>query len=135
MLEQEKITKFYTGYAPQEIISEIDIAMVSITQTNFPFIEIAKFAGGPRAVLRGTRVPVSVVIGYLLAGETPNTITEKILPHVTLAQIRDAILYYQAFRPQIDDERRENTEEAGRKTLRESLDDDKYNTITGHEHK
>ncbi len=131
MLEQEKTTKFYTGYDPEEIISTIDVSLVSITQTNFPYIEIANFAGGPRAVLRGTRVPVSVVIGYLLAGETPNTIIERILPRVTLAQIRDAILYYQAFRPQIDDERRENTEEKGRKTLRESLGDDKYNSITG----
>ena len=131
MLDQEKTTKFYTGYDPQEIISEIDVAMASITQTNFPYIEIAKFLSGPRAVLRGTRVPVSIVIGYLLAGETPDSIIEKILPHVTLAQIRDAILYYQAFRPQIDDERRENTEEAGRKILRESLGDDNYNSITG----
>jgi uncharacterized protein (DUF433 family) len=131
MLEQEKTTKFYTGYDPQEIISEIDIAMVSITQTNFPYIEIAKFAGGPRAVIRGTRIPVSVVIGYLLAGETPQTLTEKILPHITLAQIRDAILYYATHRPQIDEERRENTEEAGRKFLRETLGDDKYTSITG----
>ena len=131
MLEQEKTTKFYTGYAPQEIISEIDVSMVSITQTNFPFIEIAKFTGGPSAVIRGTRIPVSIVIGYLLMGETPNTIVEKVLPHLTLGQVRDAILYYSVFKAQVDEERRENTEEAGRKVLRESLGDDKYRTITG----
>jgi uncharacterized protein (DUF433 family) len=131
MLDQERTIKFFTGYEPQEIISVIDSSLVSLTQTNFPYIEITKFAGGHRAVLRGTHVPVSVVIGYLLAGETPSTISDKILPHVSIQQIHDAIQYYQAFRSQIDEERRENTEEAGRKTLRESLGDDKYKTITG----
>jgi len=131
MLEQEKTTKFYTGYPAQEIISEIDVPMMSITQTNFPYIEIVKFTGGYSAVIRGTRILVSTIIGYLLMGETPNTIVQKILPHLTLAQVRDAILYYSAFKTQIDEERRENTEEAGRKYLRETLGEDKYRTITG----
>lgn len=131
MLEQEKTTMFYSGYAPQEIISAIDASMASITQTNFPYIEMTKFTGGYSAVIRGTRVMVSTVVGYLLMGETPNTIVEKILPHLTLAQVRDAILYYSAFKAQIDEERRENTEEAGRKYLRETLGEDKYRTITG----
>lgn len=131
MLQQEKTAKFYSGYLSQEINTEIDVPMVSITQTSFPCIEIAKFAGGSRAVIRGTRVPVSIVIGYLLAGETPNTIVEKIIPHITLAQVRDAILYYSVHRAQIDEERRENTEESARRTLRESLGEDKYRTITG----
>lgn len=131
MLEQKKTTKFYTGYAPQEIISEIDVAMASITQTNFPHIEIVNFTGGASAVIRGTRIMVSTIIGYLLMGETPNAIVQKILPHLTLAQVRDAILYYSAFKPQIDEERRENTEEAGRKYLRETLGEDKYRAITG----
>lgn len=131
MLQQEKTAKFYSGYPSQEINTEIDVPMVSITQTSFPYIEIAKFAGGSRAVIRGTRVPVSIVIGYLLAGETPNTIVEKIIPHITLAQVRDAILYYSVHRAQIDEERRENTEESARRTLRESLGEDKYRTITG----
>ena len=131
MLEQEKATKFYTGYPPQEIISEIDIPMMSITQTNFPYIEIAKFTGGYSAVIRGTRILVSTIIGYLLMGETPTTIVQKILPHLTLAQVRDAILYYSAFKTRIDEERRENTEEAGRKYLRETLGEDRYRAITG----
>lgn len=131
MLEIEKTTTFYTGYAPQEIISAIDVSMTSITQTNFPYIEMAKFTGGYSAVIRGTRIMVSTIIGYLLMGETPNTIVEKVLPHLTLAQVRDVILYYSAFRTQIDEERRENTEESGRKYLRETLGEDKYRAITG----
>lgn len=131
MLEQEKTTKFYTGFPPQEIISEVNVPMMSITQTNFPYIEMLKFTGGYSAVIRGTRILVSTIIGYLLMGETPNTITEKVLPHLTLAQIRDAILYYSTFKTQIDEERRENTEEAGRKYLRETLGEDKYRKLTG----
>lgn len=131
MLEQEKAVKFYTGFTPQEIESLIDIPMISITQTNFPHIATAVFAGGTRAVLRGTHIPVSVVIDYLLTGETPISLVEKILPHIKLAQIRDALMYYSVYRSQIDEERRENTEENGRKALKELLGDDKYNTITG----
>lgn len=131
MLEQEKTVKFYTGFTPQEVETLIDIPMVSITQTNFPYIAMAMFTGGGRAVLRGTRIPVSVVIDYLLAGETPISLVEKILPNATLAQIRDALMYYSVYRSQIDEERRENSEENGRKVLREALGDDKYNTITG----
>lgn len=131
MLEQEKTTRFVTGFAPKEIVSEINAARSSFTQTNFPFIEIADFTGGPRPVIRGTRVPVSIIIGYLSMGETPNSIVEKILPHLNLAQIHNAIEFYLSFKTQIDKERRENTEEAGRKFLREKLGEDNYRTITG----
>jgi hypothetical protein len=64
-------------------------------------------------------------------GETPQTITQNILPHLTLAQIQDAKKYYNYHKEEIDEERRENTEEAGRKYLRESLGEDKYRAITG----
>lgn len=131
MLELEKTATFYTGYAPQEVISEVDVSRVSITQTNFPYIEIRKSTGGYSTFIRGTRVMVSTIIEYLLMGETPHTIVEDILPHLNLAQIRDAILYYSAFKTQIDQERRENTEEAGRKYLLEKLGEEKYRKLTG----
>jgi uncharacterized protein (DUF433 family) len=131
MLEQEKVTRFYTGFIPQEINSAIDFSMASITHTNFPHLEKAEFTGGPRAVIRGTRIPVSIIIDYLLLGETPKTIVEEILPKLTLAQVLDAIKYYSVFKAQIDEERRENTEEAGRKFLREKLGEDGYRAITG----
>lgn len=138
MLDRDKISRYYSGYPAEEIFTGIDIPMIAtsssemtFTQTRFPYIAIAEFTGGPRAVIRGTRIPVSVVISYLLTGETPHTLVEKILPNITLVQVRDAILYYSAHRFVIDKERRENTEDAGRKFLRESLDDDKYNSISG----
>jgi uncharacterized protein (DUF433 family) len=131
MLEQEYAVKFFMGYEPDEIESLVNIPMISITQTNFPNLEMAKFSGGRRAVLRNTRIPVSIVISYLLAGETPNTLVENVLPNITLAQVFDAIKYYSMNRSLIDEERRENTEDESRKFLRDSLGDDKYNVITG----
>lgn len=131
MLELEKTAKFYTGFAPQEVISEVDVSRVAITQTNFPYIEIRKSTGGYSTFIRGTRVMVSTIINYLLMGETPNSIVENILPHLTLAQVRDAILYYSAFKAQIDQERRENTEEAGREYLKKHLSEDQYRKMTG----
>lgn len=130
MLE-ERTAKFYTGFVPQEVISEVDVSRVSITQTNFPYIEIRKSTGGYSTFIRGTRVMVKTIINYLLLGETPQTIVEDILPHLNLAQIRDAILYYSAFKAEIDQERRENTEEAGREYLRKHLSEEQFRKMTG----
>ena len=131
MLELEKTARFYTGFTPQEVISEVDVSRVSITQTNFPYIEIRKSTGGYSTFIRGTRVMVSTIINYLLMGETPQTIVEDILPHLNLAQIRDAIQYYSAFKTEIDQERRENTEEAGREYLLKHLSKEEYRKLTG----
>lgn len=131
MLELEKTARFYTGFTPQEVISEVDVSRVSITQTNFLYIEIRKSTGGYSTFIRGTRVMVSTIINYLLMGETPQTIVEDILPHLNLAQMRDAILYYSAFKAQIDQERRENTEEAAREYLQKHLSKEEYRKLTG----
>lgn len=53
-------------------------------------------------------------------GETPETIPKNILPHLTLPPIEDAQKYYTYFKDEIDEERREKIEEAGRKYLRDS---------------
>ena len=130
MLEQETVT-FFMGHPAPIKMTSTDATKEDVIQPNFPYIEIVKFTGGPSAVLRGTRIKVSHIIGYLLMGETPETITKNILPHLTLPQIQDAQKYYNYYKDEIDEERSENTEEAGRKFLRETLGDDKYRAITG----
>ena len=97
----------------------------------FPNIEVVKFTGGTSAVIRGTRVPVHILIGYLLIGETPETITKEIIPHITLSQVYEAMQYYFVHQAEIDREREENTEEAGRRMLRKTLGEKKYREITG----
>lgn len=107
------------------------VRVIVLSPPEFPYIETAKFTGGYSTVIRGTRVMVGTIIEYLLMGETPETITKNILPHLTLPQIEDAQKYYSYYKNEIDEERRQNTEEAGRKYLRESLSEDDYRKITG----
>ncbi len=96
-----------------------------------PHIEVVHMTGGPTAVLKGTRIPVSILIGYINMGETPHSIAEKVLPHLTLAQVHDALSYYDDHQTEMDRERAENTEEAARTRLRERLGEENYRLITG----
>ena len=115
----------------QKIYTVVDQPKESTYIPNFPYIERATFKGGDSAVIRGTRVKVSHIVGYLQNGETPKTIVEEVLPFLKLDQVLDAKRYYEYYKEEIDEERRENTEEAGRKYLRESLGDEGYRKITG----
>ena len=95
------------------------------------YVQVVDKITGPQAMLRGTRIPVSIVIGYLRAGETPESLGQDILPHLTLAQIYDALSYYYDHREEIDQELLENTEEHARTVLRERLGEEGYLRITG----
>jgi uncharacterized protein (DUF433 family) len=103
----------------------------SKTKKSFQNIEMAKFTGGMSAVIRGTRIKVSHIVGYLQVGETPEIIANEIVPHVTLPQVYEAIHYYFVHQAEIDKEREENTEEASRRLLLEKLGEKKYKEITG----
>ena len=98
---------------------------------SFPNIEVVKFTGGMSAVIRGTRIPVHILIGYLQIGETPETIANEIIPHITVVQVYEAMHYYFVHKAEIDKERAENTEEASRRFLLEKLGEKKYKEITG----
>jgi uncharacterized protein (DUF433 family) len=95
------------------------------------YIEVMGKIAGPQAMIRGTRVPVSIVVGYLRAGETPESLVKNILPHLTLAQIYDALSYYHDHHEEIDQELLENTEEHARTVLREQLGEEGYLRVTG----
>jgi uncharacterized protein (DUF433 family) len=95
------------------------------------YIEIVDKLAGPQAMMRGTRIPVSIIIGYLRAGETPESLVKNILPHLTLAQVYDAQSYYYDHQNEIDRELLENTEELGRAVLRERLGEEGYRHVTG----
>ena len=103
----------------------------SKAEKSFPNIEVVQSTGGATAVIRGTRIHVHILIGLLLVGETPDLIVEEIIPHITLSQVYEAMRYYFVHRAEIDKEREENTEEAGRRMLLEKLGAKKYKEITG----
>jgi uncharacterized protein (DUF433 family) len=95
------------------------------------YVEIVEKMIGPQAVIRGTRIPVSIIIGYLRIGETPESLVKNILPHLTLAQVHDALSYYYDHQAEIEQELAENTEEHGRAYLREHLGEEGYMRVTG----
>ena len=95
------------------------------------YVEIVERPGGPRAMIRGTRTPVSLVIGYLKLGETPETLAQEVLPYLSLAQVYDALSYYHNNLDEIERELSENTEEHGRAYLRSELGETGYEKITG----
>lgn len=95
------------------------------------YIEVIEKAAGPQAVIKGTRVPVSIIIGYFRIGETPESLVKNILPYLTLAQVYDALSYYHDHQAEIEQELSENTEEHTRAYLREHLGEEGYLRVTG----
>ena len=95
------------------------------------YIEVVEKATGSQALLKGTRIPVSIIIAYLRLGETPESLVGKILPRLTLAQVYDALSYFHDHQDDIEQELLENTEEHGRAYLREHLGKAGYLRVTG----
>jgi uncharacterized protein (DUF433 family) len=94
-------------------------------------IEVVEKITGSQAMIKGTRILLSIIIGYSRLGETPESLVEKILPHLTLAQVYDALSYYHDHRDDIEQELLENTEEHARTYLREHLGEAGYLRVTG----
>ncbi len=65
---------------------------------------------GGSAVIGGTRFPVRSVVAYVLHhGLTPEELVVR-FPHLTLAQVHDALAYYYDNREEVEQEITENTE-------------------------
>jgi uncharacterized protein (DUF433 family) len=95
------------------------------------YIEVVEKSTGSQAVIKDTRIPVSIIIGYLRMGETPESLIKNILPHLTLAQVYDALSYYYDYQDEIEQEIIEHSEEYGRAYLREHLGEEGYLRVTG----
>lgn len=95
------------------------------------YIQVVNKPMGPRAMLKGTRVSVSDIVAYTRMGETPESMTLEIMPHLTLAQVYDALSYYHDHQTEIDYEIEHYTEEWSKSYLREKLGEEGYLKITG----
>lgn len=95
--------------------------LAELVLPSHPYIETVQSRSGPRAVVKNTRVGVDVIVGYTQAGYTPQEIATDILPHLTLAQIYDALSYYEDHRIIIDEVLQANTSEVWRERLRQRL--------------
>ncbi len=116
-----------TSRSPDELADEV---LQRELAPSHPYVETVPMAGGPTAVIKGSRIPVSILVGYVEMGETPQSIVENVLPRLTLAQVHDALSYYYDHRADIDRERAANTEEAAQARLRERLGDEAYGRLT-----
>ncbi len=66
---------------------------------------------GGSPVINATRFPVRSIVHYILQlGLTPEELVEK-FPHLSLAQVYDALAYYYDNREEIDRDIADNTEE------------------------
>jgi len=96
-----------------------------------PYIEVITTRSGSRAVLKNTRVAVNTIVGYVRLGESPESIAESILPHLTLAQIYDALSYYHDHQDETESELIYNTEAASQERLRVRLGEATFHRLTG----
>ena len=62
---------------------------------------------GGRPIIRGTRTPVKAIVGYYKMGLSVEEILEG-LPHLTPAQVYEALSYYHDHRPEIDQDIKES---------------------------
>jgi uncharacterized protein (DUF433 family) len=86
-----------------------------------PYVEVIQSRSQPRAVIKETRIGVDVIVGYFQAGYTPQQIADEILPHLTPAQVYDALSYYEDHRATIDEMLQTNTPETWQAHLNQRL--------------
>ena len=86
-----------------------------------PYVTLETSHGSTRAVLKETRTPVSVIIGYIQIGLKAEAFAEEVHPALTQAHIYDALSYYYDHRDAIDREIMENTEAVLRQQLRSHM--------------
>ena len=114
--------------APDELADEVLRAHLSPPH---PYIQVIVTRSGPRAMVRGTRVTVSAIVGYIRLGESPESVAQSILPHLTLAQIHDALSDYYDHPDEIETEMAQNTEAVSQARLRERMGEAAFLRLTG----
>ncbi len=85
---------------PAHFVEEL---LAELMLPSHPYVEIIESRSGPRAIVKGTRTGVDIVIGYIKAGYTPDDLASELLPHLTLAQIYDVLSYYEDHQTTIDE--------------------------------
>jgi len=103
---------------PERFVEEL---LTEYLTPSHPYVETVQSRSGPRAMIKGTRIGVDVLVGYTQAGYTPSEIATDILPHLTLAQVYAALSYYEDHRAFIDQTMQAHTPEAWRRRLRQRM--------------
>jgi uncharacterized protein (DUF433 family) len=116
----------------QRPVTEIaEEALEQYLLPSHPYVEKVRMTSDWRPVIKGTRIPVSIIVSYTRIGQTPEILAQEILPHLSLAAIYDALSYYHDHREAIEREIEENTRMADPKYLRERVGEEQYLRMTG----
>lgn len=129
----ERVYRALQEAAARHRRSPDDLADELLTQEllpQHPHIEEIAGRSGRRAVVRGTRVGVDVILGYTRAGYTADAIATEILPHLTAAQVYDALSYAHDH-PKTLEGLDSHSVSAWQARLRERLDAADYARLTG----
>ena len=70
-------------------------------ETSHRYITHVPDVCGGRPIIRGTRIPVQTIVGYYKLGMTVDEILAG-LPHLTAAQVFDALSYYHDHQAEIE---------------------------------
>lgn len=114
--------------SPDELAEEL---LARFLLPKHPYVEHVDSQSGLRAVVRGTRVGIDVIVSYWRAGYSPDEIAADILPHLKPAEIYDALSYYHDHQDEIEQELAEHTVDAWQDRLKEQLGEAAYRTLTG----
>lgn len=82
---------------------------MAVAKTEHPYIVRAKGVCGGRPVIKGTRIPVWIIAGWAKDGYSAEQIQREIYPHLSLAQVYDALSYYYDHQAEIDTDIAANT--------------------------
>jgi uncharacterized protein (DUF433 family) len=81
--------------------------------TEHPHIERAPGVCGGEPKIKGTRIPVWIVAGWHVMGQSVDAII-AMYPHLSAAQVHDALSYYYDHRAEVDAVRAQNAPEPAR---------------------
>jgi uncharacterized protein (DUF433 family) len=81
-----------------------------------PYVTEVEGVAGGKPIIVGTRTPVRSLVAYHQMGDSPEEIQAR-LPHLSLAQIHDALSFYYDHQGDIDADLEANREEFIRQNL------------------
>ena len=114
--------------SPDQFAEEV---LASQLLPQHPHVEVISSRSGPRPVVRGTRVGVDVVVGYLRAGHTPEQLASELLPQLSLAQIYDALSYFYDHPDAVEAALADRAAGAWETRLKQRLGEADYARLTG----
>lgn len=76
-------------------------------KTEHPYVVRVRGICGGKPVIKGTRIAVWLIAGWFKQGHTPQEI-QQMYPHLTQAQIHDALSYYYDHQAEVEKDIRDN---------------------------